>query len=1060
MADISFYKYLEAAFRYKLKNVAATSFKYLGFDLPYETIIGAKRGIFYYARYGKTALSKTYTRLFPDTKEGNLQMAKKVIENLDRHLDQELDRYFNPVTTPTTPSQQTTAGQPSGEPATTGGGSTDAIGGIRSSSYTAPRHIVIVQQTPPPGGMEGGTGLGTAATNKGLRQEIEGVGAATAKANRIEAAKAETATTPAQPSTTTSVTTPGPAPIKTAQQAITRATATNPGLRFQTGLTNTLKNFGSTSQRFIGTNLGRVFDGLKGMAGNLGGIAGGTGRAITGPGLTGTANMLGRTGLGAINHGGNFLSNLSNTRSRVSRNLASGKSKLTGSKKWIWLIGLLLLVVIFGIIVPSSNPTTPVPTSPTTPTGTTNISQCKFTRAGNPQPIKSSVLVGWISNAAASAGIPAPVLASVAMHEGQNVLATYDDNNPAIKNNQYCSDGPPVCVNMSTNKKQHDGSCSDTEQPPDFKTATAKGLMQLINIYNTDMSEGDFCNIQKNIQRGAQLLRSKIGSGSFNNESDTKRAVCRYFGVDGTTCSYSGNDYAAEVWNDYQNCQTQTPTPISCTTTPTQPPPSSGPWAIGQTNNGKPINAYSLGNGSIHIAIVGGMNGVQEQSGIDMVNAIKESFQAGGAYNIPSDLTVYFVPEITPDSTDGFNSRGQDVNRNFASNSVPGGRWSPIGCSIGRYQTATGSYSTSCQDQTKHTANNYVTSDLFNTYCTIIAPSAPNSTNQFTCAPNKTGSQAFSEPESSAIADFIQNNSIKTVISYRAPYNDVTSSNAPSGQKLAGTDQLANLFASELEINYDQYFTQYPVNGQFMDWLQDQGVVGVEIELPSTSLADNIKTKNLQTIQKALNSLSKTGPGTPTGPGTTCQHPSAPTIADAGLYQGIKDKFGVSMIGFDFTHMRWVWEKLWDLSNTNFVKFINGTVIQNTNSSSSEQVGCPGAAVSVYLGQYDEILFKYALTHELGHVIRNCNPSYVSFYTDHLNAFNREAGVTYYANNAPSCTGSDNTSEDYAEMTALYLNPNANIQMVRCAPSNTKYTNLRTDFPLHYNVARSVQGDY
>ena len=199
------------------------------------------------------------------------------------------------------------------------------------------------------------------------------------------------------------------------------------------------------------------------------------------------------------------------------------------------------------------------------------------------------------------------------------------------------------------------------------------------------------------------------------------------------------------------------------------------------------------------------------------------------------------------------------------------------------------------------------------------------------------------------------------------------------------------------------------------------------------------------------------GIGTPIPIPSDGTHPIVPITDPSGLKQKIIDQFGIIMNGYDPDHLKWAWEKLWDVSNTNFINLVRGVIIQAR--AGSEQVGCPGG-VAVYLDQYPEVLFKYGLIHELGHVIRNCISSSTNSYADHLNALSKEGGVTYYAKHAYSCTGSDGPSEDYAEMIALYLNPSANIQMTRCTPSGTSYTNLRTDFPLHYNVARSILGGY
>lgn len=206
--------------------------------------------------------------------------------------------------------------------------------------------------------------------------------------------------------------------------------------------------------------------------------------------------------------------------------------------------------------------------------------------------------------------------------------------------------------------------------------------------------------------------------------------------------------------------------------------------------------------------------------------------------------------------------------------------------------------------------------------------------------------------------------------------------------------------------------------------------------------------------------------GSPTSPAPIVSggpHPVAPVVDPAGLRQAIIDKFDLTLNGYDNNHLKWAWEKFWEVSNTNFIKIVRGSVI--VVDSNSRQVGCPGG-VAVYLDQYTESLFKYAIIHELGHVIRNCPSTATSFYADHLNALNKERGVTYYANNAPICTGSDNPSEDYAEMIARYLSPGISIQLLKgnpangCNPPAGETINLKDNFPMHYNVARSILGDF
>ena len=187
--------------------------------------------------------------------------------------------------------------------------------------------------------------------------------------------------------------------------------------------------------------------------------------------------------------------------------------------------------------------------------------------------------------------------------------------------------------------------------------------------------------------------------------------------------------------------------------------------------------------------------------------------------------------------------------------------------------------------------------------------------------------------------------------------------------------------------------------------------------------------------------------------------PEAPP-AEGDLRGAIQEKFGISMNGYDRQRMQWAWEKLWDVSNTNFVELVRGSVIEVTSTSNSHQVGCPGAAVAVYLGPFnDEYTFKQAFIHELGHVIANCSTKQTANWNAYLKAHVAEGGVSYYGGHAESCTGSDSISEDFAEMIAFYLNPGYAVSIVRCNQAGEK-VDMASQFPLHFQVAQAILGNY
>ncbi len=186
---------------------------------------------------------------------------------------------------------------------------------------------------------------------------------------------------------------------------------------------------------------------------------------------------------------------------------------------------------------------------------------------------------------------------------------------------------------------------------------------------------------------------------------------------------------------------------------------------------------------------------------------------------------------------------------------------------------------------------------------------------------------------------------------------------------------------------------------------------------------------------------------------TECNSP----LPSGDIQQSIKDQFGITMNGFDQTHLQWAWEKFCGSANTKFNQLVKGSTIEAI-AGLSQQIGC-FKGTSVQLGQYQpKALFQFILTHELGHVIRNCHPRNIILYSKHIEAYNSEGAVSYYGGHAAACTGSDNLSEDYADMIAYYVNPEAGIATVKCAPNATPPNPyfVAKDKPAHHNVVKGV----
>lgn len=569
MADISFYKFLEAAFRHKLyTDTTASSFKYLDYSLPYESI-GGKKGIFEYAR---KILPKFYTSEFPDTKEGNLAMAKKILEKLERKQDTELVKQFegfnaaeDEQTIEEAKAQSETAAQPAavGEPVATmaGGGHMPSLPSTPSIRFTSPNPKGELRS-----GMEGGTGEGTAATNKSLPRNSSEVHIRDKLVS---------------------------------QQDSLGASIQRP--KIPRSFINAFKNFGSKLGVFFKRNFGKFL--------TVGRIATGAGAVIggfAGAGLTGGASMgvlggsiggailpswvrsggagrfFGRAGNGVINFG-----------ARLSNQVGKGGLKLAGPKKKaaLLLLGSFLLFGLAAGLLGALNPAgTPTGTNPVAGTLPSDISQCKFERAGDGTShkisYKSPLLLTYIQEASRLTNIPPAVLAAFIRVESPSAVNFSDDQ---VKSYQCIFSGPGRNVSESgalgIMQIQPQGSKSTAGQPASCDDCIDAGA-KLIGKTVATMTNQDYCDPRTSVIVGAGWILKKMtkptpyssktyGDGTRWNDAwtDDREAINKmvdgYYGcLKYPSCSSGPYDYSSDVWNSIQSCKTTstggtTTTPIT-----------------------------------------------------------------------------------------------------------------------------------------------------------------------------------------------------------------------------------------------------------------------------------------------------------------------------------------------------------------------------------------------------------------------------------------------------------------------------------------------------------------
>ena len=199
-------------------------------------------------------------------------------------------------------------------------------------------------------------------------------------------------------------------------------------------------------------------------------------------------------------------------------------------------------------------------------------------------------------------------------------------------------------------------------------------------------------------------------------------------------------------------------------------------------------------------------------------------------------------------------------------------------------------------------------------------------------------------------------------------------------------------------------------------------------------------------------------------PPTNSAEPGEIPPFPSDIRSGLISQFGITISGFDQQHQQWLWELVWENSNTKFPQLLSGLVVQASSGGISYQAGCrsPG----VYLGQYNgAAFFKFIATHEFAHFIQSCKPKSETGINEAINAMATEGAVSWYGGNGnPTCfSDTSNYKENHADIIAYFLHPSAGLSSGprNCVPSNLQnppnpFFSGMTNFPIQLNIARSI----
>jgi predicted deacylase len=220
------------------------------------------------------------------------------------------------------------------------------------------------------------------------------------------------------------------------------------------------------------------------------------------------------------------------------------------------------------------------------------------------------------------------------------------------------------------------------------------------------------------------------------------------------------------------------PSPIPLTPTATFVPS----YVIGYSVAGRPLEVFQFGNGPIEKMIVAGIHGGYEWNTIALADELIDYLGTHPAV-VPADQTLYILRALNPDGFErsrGFGGRANDnnvdINRNFPS--WWQAEWPRAGC--------------------------------------------------WDYIPIEGGSSPASEPETQALMGFVESHQLTALISYHSAALGIF----PGGQPPDPASlSLAESLAGVSDYPYPPIDAGCMFTGQLVDWISDQGIAGVDIEL-------------------------------------------------------------------------------------------------------------------------------------------------------------------------------------------------------------------------------------
>lgn len=210
-------------------------------------------------------------------------------------------------------------------------------------------------------------------------------------------------------------------------------------------------------------------------------------------------------------------------------------------------------------------------------------------------------------------------------------------------------------------------------------------------------------------------------------------------------------------------------------------------FSIGNSVQGRSITGYKFGNGATKIVFIGGLHGNEKSSVLTLnswIDELERNYQ-----NIPADKSIVVIPNTNPDgyiASSRLNANNIDLNRNF-----PSSNW----------QSAV-----------------HIPGGIY--------------------LENGGGANALSEPESSAVANYLIGASPRLVLTYHATAGAVIYNGSGDSSALSTIYSDKSGYSNLSSAEEDGLFN-YPTTGEMEDWLRDKRNVPTMLVELATQYSNN-----------------------------------------------------------------------------------------------------------------------------------------------------------------------------------------------------------------------------